>query len=287
MELAGNAAVIGGGSGIGRGISLALGAAGLGVAIGDIDPDTAAAVRDEIAAVGGKAVSLAVDGTSSRSLEEFASFAVQSLGPVNVVSTNVGIAHEKPLADATDAEWDWMLRFNFLSVTRAVGTFIPVLRRAGRPGGFIITASMSALIAPTMQSWDGSHRGMYTTTKHALHGYAEILRHELAQEDITVTMLSPGLVTTKMNETSARFAPGSDGASAEPGSFPAIPDDGLDPVELGRLTVAAHAAGRFRIPVPADFREMLQARTASILDDLDFAEELRRTTMSPRRPGAR
>jgi NAD(P)-dependent dehydrogenase (short-subunit alcohol dehydrogenase family) len=217
-------------------------AAGLGVAVGDIDPDAAAAVRDEIVAAGGKAVSTKVDGTSSASLAEFADFAVKSLGPVNVVSADVGIAHEKPLADATDEDWDWMIRFNFLSVTRAVGAFFPVIRQAGRPGGVLITASMSAMLAPTVVSWDGSHRGMYTATKHALHGYAEILRAELAPEHITVTMLCPGVVKTNMNKTSTRFAPGTDGSGAEPESLPAIPDDGLDPVELGKLTVAALSA---------------------------------------------
>ena len=65
-ELTGRVAVVtGGGSGIGRGIALALGAEGMTVAVGDIQQSNAAAVAREIQSAGGRAGHLLGGGDSA------------------------------------------------------------------------------------------------------------------------------------------------------------------------------------------------------------------------------
>jgi NAD(P)-dependent dehydrogenase (short-subunit alcohol dehydrogenase family) len=68
-DLDGRVAVVtGGGSGIGRGIALGLGAEGMTVAVADIQESKAREVALEIGASGGSALGIGVDVTSAESL---------------------------------------------------------------------------------------------------------------------------------------------------------------------------------------------------------------------------
>lgn len=274
MSFNGPAAVVGGGSGIGRGFALAAAGRGLPVAVGDVDLEAAEQVRDEILGAGGRAVAHRVDGTDAASLEEFAASSEAALGSAALLSANLGISLERPLAEATDDEWRWMLDFNLLSAVRAVRAFLPGLRRAEGARGIVVAGSVAGLFAPVSTSWDGRHRGIYSTTKHALLGYTDMLRAELADEGIGVSLLCPGLVTTNMGITSALHGPGAtDDVDldnvAQPGA------NGLDPDELGRVTLEAMTAGRFLVPAPYAAWEQVEARYAGFKDDFDYVAGLR------------
>ena len=66
----GKAAVVtGGGSGIGRGICLALAEAGARVAVADIDGDRAAQVASEVETMGARGLALPTDVTQAASVE--------------------------------------------------------------------------------------------------------------------------------------------------------------------------------------------------------------------------
>jgi NAD(P)-dependent dehydrogenase (short-subunit alcohol dehydrogenase family) len=270
MQVTGPAVVIGGGSGIGRGLALAFASRGVPVVAGDID----LAAADETAALvtqaGGTAHALQVDGVERASIEEFAAGCEALVGPAAVLSSNLGISLERPLADATDAEWERMIAFNFMSTVRAVSVFLPQLRRFEGDRGIMITGSLAGFFAPTQRSWDGSHRGIYTTTKHALRGYAEILAAELAPENVTVSMLSPSVVLTNMGLTSAKFRPGAEDATLVADDVVQPAGNGLDPLELGRAAVTAMEAGRHVIAAPSAAREFVEARETALMADFDF-----------------
>jgi NAD(P)-dependent dehydrogenase (short-subunit alcohol dehydrogenase family) len=82
------AVVVGGGSGIGRGIAMGLAAEGMQVVVADIDPESAAAVSDEIAFHGGDARSHRVDATDDGSLGDLADRAEADLGKVHVLANS-------------------------------------------------------------------------------------------------------------------------------------------------------------------------------------------------------
>src|SRR6516165_4979960 len=173
-ELEGRAAVvIGGGSGIGRGIALALAAEGMRVVVSDIFHQSAASVAEEIVKTGGQAIDATVDGRDRASLAALADQAVAAYGDIQVLSTNVGVFANRPLDSATEEDWAWILEFNLMSAIRAVDVFLPRLREAGKPAAIVITASMAALRCVPPNQAAGVHLGMYTATKHALLGYAE------------------------------------------------------------------------------------------------------------------
>jgi NAD(P)-dependent dehydrogenase (short-subunit alcohol dehydrogenase family) len=268
------AVVVGGGSGIGRGIALGLATEGMRVVVADIDRASAEGVRDEIAGTGATATTAQVDGTDHASLRRLAESTVAQHGAVHVLSTNVGVVADRPLDTASEADWDWILEFNLLSAVRAVDVFLPHLRTSGAADGsthIVITASLAALLA--LPSVSGVHLGLYTATKHALLGYAECLRGELADEDIGVSLLCPGMVRSNLAATSARHRPARHGGPLPPPPAREPPGTLMPPEAVGPVVVRGIKANRLHILTHLASRGLIEARHAALVDDFAFFAE--------------
>jgi NAD(P)-dependent dehydrogenase (short-subunit alcohol dehydrogenase family) len=268
------AVVVGGGSGIGRGIALGLATEGMRVVVADIDHASAEGVRDEIAGTGATATAAQVDGTDRASLRRLAESTVAQHGAVHVLSTNVGVVADRPLYTASETDWDWILEFNLLSAVRAVDVFLPHLRTSGAADGsahIVITASLAALLA--LPSVSGVHLGLYTATKHALLGYAECLRGELADEGIGVSLLCPGMVRSNLAATSARHRPARHGGPLPPPPAREPPGTLMAPEAVGPVVVRGIKANRLHILTHPASRSLIEARHAALVDDFVFFAE--------------
>jgi NAD(P)-dependent dehydrogenase (short-subunit alcohol dehydrogenase family) len=261
------AVVIGGGSGIGRGIALGLAAEGMRVVVADIDAASADGVCDEITDAGGTATATVVDGTDRGSLGRLAEGTVAQYGAVNVLSTNVGVVADRPLTTASEADWAWTIEFNLMSAVRAVDVFLPHLRVAGS-GHIVITASLAALLAPPSVS--GIHLGLYTATKHALLGYAESLRGELAGEGIGVSLLCPGMVRSNLAATSAHHRPARHGGPLPPPPDREPPVTMMAPEAVGPIVARGIRSERLHILTHPESLGLVQARHAAVVDDFAF-----------------
>jgi NAD(P)-dependent dehydrogenase (short-subunit alcohol dehydrogenase family) len=265
------AVVIGGGGGIGRGISLGLAAAGMNVVVADIEVDTAARVAQEVVAAGGHAVARRVDATDADALAALAQETIQQFGAVHVLSNNVGVILNRRLEEATEAEWSWFFEFNVMSIVRGNNVFLPHLRAHGQGGHIVNTSSMAGLLVLEPRLVGGYANGLYTTTKHALIGYCEMLRFELAPENIGVSVLCPGLVAGNLSSTAARNRPDRFGGPLDdpragvPPNPSAMPNDAVGPI-----VVDAIRANRFYIFTHPDSVALVRARQEHVLDDFEF-----------------
>lgn len=273
QELSGRTAVvIGGGGGIGRGISLGLAAAGMNVVVADIELESAKRVADEIGAAKRRAIARRVDATDADSLATLARDTVAEFGAVHVLSNNVGVILNRRLDEATEAEWSWFFEFNVMSIVRGNQAFLPHLRATGVGGHIVNTSSMAGLLALQPAAVGGYFNGLYTTTKHALIGYCDMLRSELEPEGIGVSVLCPGLVAGNLSSTAARNRPARFGgplADPRAGMAPnpaAMPNDAVGPI-----VVEAIRANRFYIFTHPDSVELVRARQQHVLDDFEFA----------------
>jgi NAD(P)-dependent dehydrogenase (short-subunit alcohol dehydrogenase family) len=270
-DLAGRTAVIiGGGSGIGRGIALALATEGMRVVVADIDADSATAVAGEIASSGGEATAAAVDGRDRASLAGLADTAVAAYGGIHVLSTNVGVFANRRLESATDEEWAWIIELNLMSAVRAVDVFLAQLRASGGPAAIVITASMAALRSVPPSQAAGVHLGMYTATKHAMLGYAETLRGELEPEGIGVSLLCPGQVHSNLMETSLRLAPGAGGRRRAAPTWTQRPEDAMSGEEVGRCVVRGITGNRLHILSHPEARAGVVKRHEALMADFDY-----------------
>jgi NAD(P)-dependent dehydrogenase (short-subunit alcohol dehydrogenase family) len=278
MKVSGaSAVVIGGGSGVGRGIALGLAAAGARVVVGDIDTSSAEDVCTEIESAGGTAVSCGVDSTERDSLGMLASVAEAEHGGVQILASNVGILTSTPLDRASERDWSWSLELNVLSHVRAVDVFLPHLRAAGPPAHIVLTASMAAVFVPPAIS--DTWLGVYTATKHAVLGYGETLRNELEPDSIGVSVLCPGMVQSNLVETSARHRPARHGGPFTP-RLPTASERGrtqlpgmLRPEAVGPIVVLGIEANRAHILTHPNSLGLIEQRHAVLVEDFRFYAE--------------
>lgn len=189
------AVVIGGGGGVGRGISHGLAAEHLNVVVADLDGEAASAVRDE---VGGTAIAAPVDSTDETSLEALRNRCVETFGTVDLLANTVGVILQRRLDAVAIAEWNWLWDRAVLSQIRSVNVFLPELRR--NPEGHIVLTGAGAALHGTPRGLD---LGPYGVVKHALAGYARNLRTEVQDEGIGVTLLCPTGIRGDMAANSA------------------------------------------------------------------------------------
>ena len=275
-DLAGKtAAVLGGGSGIGMGVALGLAAEGVNVMVADIEPEAASAVSLRIQEGGGRARSLRTDGTDPDSLAEMVDCAVSEFGGLHVLSNNVGVILDRPLDRCTRADWDWIVEFNFYSIVRGVEAVLPRLREQGEGGHIVNTASIAAVLALPKSELIPAHIGAYTATKHAILGYSEILRGELAPEGIGVSVLCPDRVRSNLSATAARNRPERHG-----GPLPAPPEPAgemqeriMPPEQVGPIVVRGILADRLHIFTHPESVRMVEERQRRMLEDFAFFAE--------------
>jgi NAD(P)-dependent dehydrogenase (short-subunit alcohol dehydrogenase family) len=278
-ELKGRVAVVtGGGSGIGRGLCLGLAAEGMTVAVADIAQASAEAVAAEIESAGGRALALGVDVTSAPSLAAAAREILARAGGVNLLCANAGVlARIGPLSDHSVEDWEYTLSVNVLGVVKTVGAFLPALRASAPDAHIVTTASLGGLVTEVR-----APIGAYTASKYACVGYSEMLRAELAEQGIGVSVLCPGVVASNLMGTSAANRPGAFGEQAAPqltsqagGKAAARLADFAMPAEaVGPIVIRAIRANRFHVLTHPQTRPLVESRFQAMLADFDFAADV-------------
>jgi NAD(P)-dependent dehydrogenase (short-subunit alcohol dehydrogenase family) len=266
-ELNGRTAVVtGGASGIGRGIARALAAEGMRVAVADLDADGAAAVAGEL---GEGAFALRVDVTSTESLAAAAEAVRARTGGASVLVNNAGVMLPlRPMSEASEADWEFVLSVNLLGVVKGVAAFLPQLRAAAPEAHVVNTASMGGLAAVPMFPI-----GPYVASKYACVGYSESLRSELEPLGIGVSVLCPGMVASNLAASSAKARPARLGAQAAPEPASA-PDPALAAYfwkadDVGPVVVRGIRANRLHLFTHLEARGQVERRFGGILADFE------------------
>ncbi|MFI2478879.1 SDR family NAD(P)-dependent oxidoreductase, partial [Nocardia xishanensis] len=194
-----HAVLTGAASGMGEQVALKLAALGTHLVLIDRDADRLANVASIIV---GRHPSLSVhtevaDLADISNIDHLVSRILADSPTVNLLINNAGVALGGSFAEVSPAEFDWVMEINFRAPVALCRGLLPALRRS--PGSHIVNvSSVFGLIGPPGQS-------AYASSKYALRGFSDVLRHELAAEDIGVTTVHPGGVRTRIAE-SARVA---------------------------------------------------------------------------------
>ncbi len=185
------AIVTGGASGFGRTTALLLAAEGARVVVADLDAERGKAVVQEVQDQGGEAVLRLGDVSEAATATALVQQARAEFGRLDILVNNAGIAQTAALGtswDATEEQWDRIIRVNLRSVYACTRAAVPAMRASG--GGSIVNvASIAATVAV-----GGS---AYAATKGAILSYTRHVAVELAPE-IRVNCVSPGYMWTPM-----------------------------------------------------------------------------------------
>jgi NAD(P)-dependent dehydrogenase (short-subunit alcohol dehydrogenase family) len=191
MRLAGKVAIVtGGGSGIGRGIALALAREGADVAIPDIQVLNAEKVADELKGLGRKSFAMKTDVTSSADVKGMVDRTREVFGKIDILVNNAGMAGPTgmPFTNNTEEDWDKTFAVNTKSVFFTCKAIAPyfIERKAGR---IINIASIAGpLSSLTMPPYSVAKQGVITFTR--------IVAKELAAHGVTVNAICPGVLWT-------------------------------------------------------------------------------------------
>ena len=235
-QLDGRVAVItGGGSGIGEGLAHACHAAGMKLVVSDIEQAQAERVAEAVRELGGEAVAVRTDVTDQVSVDSLADQAYEAYGAVHLLCSNAGVLTVGPLMETSASDWQWLLNVNLFGAIHSAHAFVPRMRAQGGEAHIAITASVAGTYAA-----DDLEIGAYTASKYAVVGFAEMLRVELAPQDIGVSMFCPGTVTTRIGESS-RNRPAELGGPGAPD--PRTPEDRAAQREVRPLVLSPRQAG--------------------------------------------
>lgn len=198
-DLAGKRALVTGASrGIGTGIALELAARGADVAITYLrSTDKAAAVVQQIRAMGGRATAIQADSGDPAAVKRSIAQTVAYLGGLDILANNVGISRSGPLDEMRLTDIEDLLNVNARSAVLASQAAIPHLKAGGR---IITIGSCLAERVP--------YPGLtvYSMSKSALLAFTRGLARELGPRDITVNLVQPGPIDTDQNPADGDWA---------------------------------------------------------------------------------
>ncbi|MDE8350203.1 MAG: 3-oxoacyl-ACP reductase FabG [Acidocella sp.] len=187
-SLAGKTVIVTGASrGIGRGIALRFGAAGLNVLVVSRNQADADRVSAEI---GPYASGFQADVSQPEGCQAMAAAALERYGHINVLCANAGIFPGVKLADMTVADFDHVIASNLRSTFLSVSAVIPAMTAAGG-GRIILTSSITGPITG-YPGW--AH---YGASKAGQLGFMRTAAIELAPRNITVNAVLPGNIYTE------------------------------------------------------------------------------------------
>jgi len=191
----GTAVVTGAASGIGAALATALADRGSNLVLLDRDADRLAGVADGVRAahpalaVATYVADLSDDDATATVAAELAADHPETTLLVN----NAGVALGGRFDQVTLEEFDWVMSVNFRSVVRLTHALLPALK--AHPGAHLVNvSSVFGIMAPAGQA-------AYSASKFAVRGFSESVRHELADDEVGVTVVHPGGIKTRIAET--------------------------------------------------------------------------------------
>lgn len=118
---------------------------------------------------------------------------------VTLLINNAGVALGGAFDEISLDDFEWVQSINFRAVVAMCRAFLPALKAELNPH-IVNVSSLYGIAAPVGQI-------AYSSSKFAVRGFTEVLRHELAGRGIGVTVVHPGGVRTNI-ANSARLGSG-------------------------------------------------------------------------------
>lgn len=181
--------VTGGGSNIGKAISLAFGAEGSKVVIADIDEVQAQKVVDQIKASGGQALAVKTDVTNPDSVAVMVKAVSDKFGTVDVLVNNVGWVQHEVFIKKPRAEWVKEVNLNLWGVINCSRAVLDIMV-ANKSGKIVSISSDSGRMGEYMEV-------VYAACKAGVIGLSKGLARELGRYNINVNVVCPGATPPK------------------------------------------------------------------------------------------
>ena len=182
------AIVTGAASGIGKATAIKFAQEGAHIVICDRDEEQARPVAESIETLDRRCQIIPMDVSDSPQVQSAIDQAIATMGQVDVVVNNAGINLRKPPQEITDDDWNNVIGINLNGVWFFCRYILPHFLQRGR-GVIVNIASIGAFQA----SYD---RAPYMAAKGGVVGLTQALAADLAEENIRVNAVAPGMTET-------------------------------------------------------------------------------------------
>jgi len=230
--------VTGAAGGLGRALALGFAAAGARLVALDRDPAGLETLHAQLERESRPCLALPCDVTDAAACDRAVAAGVARFGGLDVLVNNAGMSHRSAFAHTGLDVIRRVMEVNFFGAVNFTKAALPALVAAR---GLVIAVSSVAGYTPLVA------RTGYAASKHAMHGFFESLRAELAPQGVAVMMVCPSFIATRID----RNALGGDGGPVRHAQ-----------VTVGRPLTAEAAAGRIVAAAARRPRMLFVGRTA-------------------------
>jgi len=217
--------ITGASAGIGRQVALRLADEGARLALAARTDERLREVADECRSRGGESLAIATDVTNQDQCRHLIERTVAEYGGIDTLINNAGITMWARFDEIRDLGFlERIMTVNYFGSVYCTHYALPYLKKSrGRIVGVASLAAKTGI--PT--------RTGYAASKHAMTGFFDSLRIELLSSGVSVTMVHPGLVSTKIRARAL-------GADGQPlGQSPVHELEVMSVDECARLIVKA------------------------------------------------
>jgi NAD(P)-dependent dehydrogenase (short-subunit alcohol dehydrogenase family) len=189
--------ITGGSAGIGRELAYQLAAQGAWLVLAAREPALLEETAREARKRGARAVAIPTDVAVETQCRALIEGAVSEYGRIDTLINNAGISMYARFDELRTVEpLERLMQINYLGSIYCTHYALPHLKRS--QGRIVAVASLAAKTGVPMRS-------AYAASKHAMAGFFDSLRIELADNGLSVTVVYPGFVATDI--ASRRLGP--------------------------------------------------------------------------------
>jgi NAD(P)-dependent dehydrogenase (short-subunit alcohol dehydrogenase family) len=180
--------ITGGSSGIGRELAYQLSAHGAQLVLAARDPALLDTVVAECRSRGARAIAVPTDVSVETECAALIARAVEEYGRIDTLINNAGISMRVRFDDLGGPEpIERIMRINYFGSVYCTWYALPHLKRSR--GSIVAISSLAGKTGvPTLSG--------YSASKHAMVGFFESLRTEIAKDGVAITIAYPGFVAT-------------------------------------------------------------------------------------------
>jgi short-subunit dehydrogenase len=178
--------------GIGRALALELAARGARIAVAARDRERLESLAAECRVRGGEALAVPTDVSNAQDLEWLVAETLKGFGGIDVVIHNAGITMWSRFDALQDLEiFERIMEVNYYAPVRLTALALPHLRKSR--GLIVAIASLAGLTGVP-------ERSAYAGSKHAMIGFFDSLRIELAGSSVDVSVIAPDFVVSEIHK---------------------------------------------------------------------------------------
>jgi short-subunit dehydrogenase len=180
--------ITGGSRGLGLVLARHICARGGNVALIARDSDELIRAKADLARYGTIVLTIECDLLDNEQIRSAGRRVIDRFGKIDILINNAGIIEVGPLEHLSREDFERAMQLHFWAPYELISQIVPEMRMWG--GGRIVNiSSIGGKIAVP-------HLASYSASKFALTGFSDAVRAELAQDNIHVTTVAPGMMRT-------------------------------------------------------------------------------------------